>query len=135
MKTRIFTTVMMVFFAVSMLCGTTSAKGKEFKIISNLEMAADPMIKIENWMVNNVIWSRASEFNLVADRDEMLVIEPWMINSGMWEKLEILSDDTLEIESWMVNEFVWTVNISSSEVVKDKELKIESWMTAHTNWK
>lgn len=135
MKTRIFTTVMMLFFAVSMLCGTTSAKGKEFKIISNLEMAADPMIKIENWMVNNVNWSRASEFNPVADRDEMLVIEPWMINSGMWEKIEILTDDALEIESWMSDEFVWTLNISSSEVVKDKELKIESWMTAHTNWK
>jgi hypothetical protein len=135
MKTRIFTTVMMVFFAVSMLCGTTSAKGKEFKIISNLEMAADPMIKIDNWMVNNIIWNRASEFNLAADRDEILVIEPWMTNQGLWEKSEVVDEKELTIEGWMVDENVWDTSSFELKIEKDRALDLEAWMTDNTNWK
>lgn len=135
MKTRIFTTVMMVFFTVSILCGTTSAKGKGFKITSNLEMAADPIIKIENWMLNDMAWNKVSKFDFTIESDEILDIEPWMTLPLMWEKFEIVTEEELTLEAWMVDENVWDTNSFNLEIEKDRELIVENWMTDNTNWK
>lgn len=135
MKTRIFTTVMMVFFTVSMLCGTTSAKGKGLKIISNLEMAADPAIKIENWMLNDMAWSKVTKFDIAIENEYFLEIEPWMTQPLMWEKIEIVPEEELTLEVWMVDENVWDTNSCDLDIEKDRELKVENWMTDNTNWK
>lgn len=135
MKTRIFTTVMMVFFTVSMLCGTTSAKGKGLKIISNLEMATDPSIKIENWMLNDMAWNKVSKLDIATESEDILEIEFWMTQPLMWEKVEIVPEEELTLEAWMVDENVWDTNSFDLDIEKDRELKVENWMTDNTNWK
>jgi hypothetical protein len=135
MKTRIFTTVMMVFFTVSMLCGTTSAKGKGLKIISNLEIAIDPAIKIENWMLNDLDWNKTLKFNLTTASEDFLEIEPWMTQPLMWEKIEVAQEEELTLENWMVDENVWDTNSFDLEIEKDSQLKVENWMTDIANWK
>lgn len=134
MKTRIFTTVMMVFFTVSMLCGTTSAKGKGFKIASNLEIAADPIIKIENWMLNDMAWNKVTKFDIAIENEYFLEIEPWMTQSLMWEKIEVAQEEELTLENWMVDENVWDTNSFDIELEKDRELKVENWMTDIAYW-
>jgi hypothetical protein len=135
MKTRIFTTVMMVFFTVSMLCGTTSAKGKGLKIISNIEIAIDPAIKIENWMLNDLDWNKTSKFDIATENEDILEIEPWMTQPLMWEKIEVAQEEELTLEAWMVDENVWDTNSFDLEIEKDSQLKVENWMTDNTNWK
>lgn len=135
MKTRIFTAVMIFFLIITMLCGTTSVKGKELKLYVHLEPAVDPMIKIENWMINDLAWNRNAAFYLETENDEMLTIEPWMTNSSMWEKLETATDEKLEIERWMFDHNFWVKGCLDPATEKDRELKIEPWMINETNWK
>ncbi len=135
MKTRIFSAAMMMFFAVFMFCGTTSAKGKEFRIASSLENAADPTIKIESWMVNDFLWNRSASFDLPAEEDEFLGIEEWMINSALWEMTITEKEEELTLEGWMLDDTLWVANSFELTKEKDKEVKIESWMTDATIWK
>jgi len=135
MKTRIFSVTMMMFFALFMLCGTTSAKGKEFRIASSLENAADPTIKIESWMVNDFLWNRSASFDLPTEEDEFLGIEEWMINSALWEMNIKGIDEELTLEGWMLDDTLWVANSHESTTEKDRELKIESWMTDATIWR
>lgn len=135
MKTRIFTTAMIFILSVAMLYGKTSVKEKELKLSVYLENAVDPMIKIENWMINNLAWNRNAAFYLESENDEMLTIEPWMTNSSMWEKLETATDEKLEIERWMFDHNFWVKGCLDPATEKDRELKIEPWMINETNWK
>jgi hypothetical protein len=134
MKTRIFSVTMMMFFALFMLCGTTSAKGKEIRFASSLENAADPTMKLEPWMVNDFIWSRSRGFDLSTEEDEFLGIEEWMTNSALWEMTITETEEALTLEDWMLNDTLWVANRFASTTENDRELKIESWMTDATIW-
>jgi len=135
MKTRIFSATMMMFFALFMLCGTTSAKGKEIRFASSLENAADPTMKLEPWMVNDLVWNRSSGFDLSTEEDELLGLEEWMINFALWEMTITETEEGLTLEDWMLDDKLWVANRSESTTEKDWESKIESWMTDETIWR
>lgn len=135
MKTRFFSAIMMMFFALFMLCGTTSAKGKEIRFASSLENAADPTLKLEAWMLNDQMWNRSSGFDLSTEEDEFLCIEEWMINSALWEMNIQEKDEELLLEGWMLDDTLWVANSFESTTENDRESKIESWMTDRTNWR
>ena len=135
MKTRIFSATMMMFFALFMLCGTTSAKGKEFRFASSLENAAEPTMKLEPWMMNYLMWNRSSGFDLNNEEDEFMGLEEWMINSALWEMTITETEEALTLEGWMLNDTLWIANGFEPTTEKDRESKIESWMTDETNWR
>jgi hypothetical protein len=135
MKTRIFSATIMMFFALFMLCGTTSAKGKEIRFASSLENAAEPTMKLEPWMVNDQMWNRSSGFELSNEVDKFLGLEEWMINSALWEMTIAETEEALTLEGWMLNDTLWVPNSFVSTLEKDRESKIESWMTDATIWK
>jgi hypothetical protein len=134
MKTRIFSVTMMMFFALFMLCGTTSAKGKEIRFASSLENAADPTMKLEPWMVNDQMWNRSSGYDLITEEDEFLGLEEWMTNSSLWEMTISETDEELVLERWMLDDTLWVANRFVSTIENDRVLKIESWMTDATIW-
>jgi hypothetical protein len=135
METRNFKTAALALFAVLMLCGSTSAKGKEFRSASSLENAIDPVMKIEDWMVYDFVWSKNAVSVLAEESDETIGIESWMTNSFFWEKFENAEDANLTLESWMFDESNWTPAGSAIETELEKGLKLEAWMTDNNNWK
>ena len=135
MKTRIFTTTALALLTVLMLCGSTSAKGKEFRIASGLENAADPAIKVENWMVNDFVWNRNAGLILTEESDEVLELESWMTQSLFWDKFENASDEILVLEPWMLKTENWLPAFTLHETTAEETLQLEAWMTDNDNWR
>jgi hypothetical protein len=134
MKAGIFSTVMAVILTLAVSAGTADAKGKEFKIASCLENALEPSIKLESWMMNELIWNRTASFEYTDVKDESLNLEEWMIHPALWE-MNPAEEATLSIEKWMVDNSNWVKALNIPETAPEKELVLESWMTDESNWK
>ena len=88
------------------------AEGKEAAKASSLE-ATETTMELENWMIDDNIWNKASSFNFDEEAiDESLNLEDWMINDASWEtaqnvEINTEKDGELELESWMTDAIVW----------------------------
>ncbi|MFZ5429931.1 MAG: hypothetical protein ACOZDD_06845 [Bacteroidota bacterium] len=134
MKAGIFSTVMAVILTLAVSAGNAEAKGKEFRIASCLENALEPSIKLESWMMNDLIWNRTASYEITEERDEFLNLEEWMIHPALWE-INPVEEATLSMEHWMLDGSNWVKAVDYSEPAPEKELVMESWMTDESNWK
>lgn len=134
MKAGIFSTVMAVILTLAVSAGNADAKGKEFRIASCLENALEPSIKLESWMMNDLIWNRTASFEITEERDEFLYLEEWMVHPAVWE-INPVEEATLNIEHWMLDNSNWVKASDFTESAPEKELVMESWMTDESNWK
>jgi len=137
MKTKFRQIAVATFFALFITFGNVYADGKEKSTnivekmgaiiteanettldfnangeVSVLENVIEETLNLENWMINDEVWSTGDEFALETEIENSLEIENWMINDKVWKtenplNLEDESDISLELEAWMTDKNVW----------------------------
>jgi len=101
------------FFSLFILAGTVNAKGTETGFVSNFEIAVEPKLEVEEWMVNEQHWNNTEATYFFSVEPEMdLALENWMTEENNWmpQSLAILEDsaeEKLKIENWMIQENYW----------------------------
>ena len=134
MKAKIFTIVLAAIITLIISGGNAEAKGKEFRLSACLENATEPVVKLESWMISELLWNRTGSFELTEDSDKSLYLESWMISSAFWE-LTTEEDEKIALEDWMLDNSCWVPVSACLEPAKEKESVLESWMTDERNWK
>lgn len=133
MKTRMIIKMVAFTFPVLLFCGNMTAVGKNSTIASSLENATDPMLQIEDWMMNDNCWIGTGAV------EPALGIESWMTDESMWYS-EITgtlntAEQKIMIEPWMTDEKNWSRNQVIIHNETDGILEVESWMTKDAYWK
>ncbi len=137
MKTKVFFTVIALLMATFMLAGATEVNARKVNFASSLENEMDPVMKIENWMVNSNFWSTGHSIAISREFDDALTLESWMTDVNEWAIAAMIpmdTEDSLVLEAWMTSPLAW--NGSNALTVKDEEprLTLESWMTDDIIW-
>ena len=112
MKTRISQLAAITLFALIFLAGNVNAKGTELNASSHESI--ETTLELENWMVNDNLWTTDGAITLENAVEESLDLESWMTNESIWEteSLVIVEKETeqeLAIEPWMTNENNWSM--------------------------
>ena len=113
MKTQINREIILALFILMMNYENANSKENKSKFFSMPEKAADSVMQVEDWMLNEKTWNR----QISAD------------------EFAIVKEDQLLLEDWMVNDKLWSGTIDNDEKVKDKKLKVEDWMVNSVYWK
>jgi hypothetical protein len=113
MKTRINYLVFAAIFTLMLVGGNVKAEGTELKA-SSLENVKETSLEVENWIVNNELWSTLFDVNLNVIYETNLEVEPWMVNDKLWPATEEFINNLdieikLEIENWMIDEKEWRI--------------------------
>ncbi len=108
MKTKISQIAAVVFIALFIFAGNAKADGikKDASGHENIEAA----LNIENWMINENIWSEREVAICELETEEALPLENWMTNATLWDletEVGAETEQSLAIEPWMTNENIW----------------------------
>jgi len=134
MKTRVFLTVIALMMATFMLAGATEVNARKVNFASSLENEMDPVMKIENWMVNSHFWNTADAALISRDYDAALLLEAWMTNLNSWDAASLTPvevESPMELETWMSGA-AWDA-AAMTPVEVENPLELEAWMTG-LNW-
>ncbi len=128
MKTRISKLAAALFFAI-VIAGNVNAT--EHKVIaSSHENTQETSMNLENWMMDESIWS-TTDVEYTAAQEATLNVENWMTNSYVWD----VQSSNLNVENWMIDENIWLVNNWVAYSETEQDLSIESWMVNENIWK
>jgi hypothetical protein len=140
MKTRISHLVFAAIFTLLLAGGNVKAEGTEL-IASGHENAKETSLEVENWMVNDDLWSTSYDVNLNVASEIYLEVENWMVNDKLWPSVEIFNNALdleikLEVENWMIDEKEWEIPAACiSQVLNhEKDLNLEGWMINQNIW-
>lgn len=128
MKTRIFTTALVLLMTMNLISNRAKADDWSSKIASSLENAVDPALEIESWMHNDFVWHPFNEY--VSATDPVLNVENWMVTPMMWTKNEMAAEDNLTLEGWMTDPENWKKPVPTA----DAKLMLEYWMLDSNYW-
>ena len=132
MKTKINLVATAIIFTVLIFSGNLNVSATEVKAkASGYENISEPVLNIENWMVNEKSWESASINIDAMEIENRLEMEEWMISSYIMDISNFI-DESLTVKDWMVENSKWvTVSISES---KETPLGLESWMIDESLW-
>lgn len=137
MKTRISFTVIALMMATFMLAGASEVNARKVSFASSLENEMDPVMKIENWMVNSNFWSAHHSMAISREFDEALSLESWMTDVNEWGIATMIpmdKDDSLVLEAWMTSPLAWNGSNAFTVKAEEPRLSLESWMTNDIIW-
>ncbi|MCY1718829.1 hypothetical protein OU798_00650 [Prolixibacteraceae bacterium Z1-6] len=128
MKTRISQLVAALFFTF-LVVGNGYATEHKTKASSH-ESNYEASLELENWMLDETIWSTSGSQLKIAQETRMEV-ENWMTNMYVWD----VQVENLRLENWMVNENIWEVDHVVAYSETEQDLSIENWMVNENIWK
>ncbi len=107
-----------IFLAGLLLGGNAHAKPTENSVLSSLENAEEPKMKLEDWMFNKDSWNSSAAGNTFFSREyseASLEIENWMLNERLWVESPAQpgredKEPALHVEKWMINDHLWEKN-------------------------
>jgi hypothetical protein len=135
MKTRVSLTVIALMMATFMLAGATEVNARKVSFASSLENEMDPVMKIENWMVNSHYWNNTDAVLLSREYDNVLALESWMTDLNRWDATAMVpveNENPMQMEAWMTSPG-WEI-ASMIPVETESTLGMEAWMTNFCTW-
>ena len=130
MKTRIFSTAALMVLAMLLISNAAFAGRKSSRLASSLENVADPSVRIESWMVSDLLWEPEVMIEMVSLKENALHLESWMLNPCMWEQSGRATEGSLVLEHWMTSPLIWEKPARLTE----SQLLLEPWMTEAEFW-
>ena len=124
-----------LMMATFMLAGATEVNARKVNFASSLENEMDPVMKIENWMVNSHFWNTADAALISRDYDAALLLEAWMTNLNSWEAASLTPvevENPRELEAWMTG-LNWDV-ATHTAIENESPMVLEAWMTSPSAW-
>lgn len=112
-KTHLVQIFLLTLLFVFVLDGNIEAKGNEVSFISGLEVIKEPVLEVENWMINDNCWLvKESAFVVETDYDKSIAVEAWMLDNNRWlpsffEYTSTKPENSLKLEKWMTESRLW----------------------------
>lgn len=117
MKTKnILAFIMVSLFAVTFRSSAFAAD-KKVNFSELTVVVADPVGKIEPWMVLGEFWTTSTQLEKI------------------WEYTRVMQEEDLTLEVWMSDENNWEIRKVVPETEMEVRLTLEPWMTDRSYWK